>query len=197
MERKVNSKRSLKAIRTLKLIFIFLCIWFVAHELIIIIDGLKTQPVKSKYAIIFGNKVNIDGSLSNRLKARLDKALDLYNDSLVEIFFVSGGLGKEGHYEARVMANYLIANGIPEEIVKIDDFGNTTWLTALNFKNMVPHCQSVIVVTQYYHISRAKLACKKAGICQVSDASPNYFEWRDLYSLFREFFSYYKYLITY
>jgi uncharacterized SAM-binding protein YcdF (DUF218 family) len=52
----------------------------------------------------------------------------------------------------------------------------------------------VIVVSQFYHISRSKLAFRKAGIESVGGAHSKFYELRDVYSLFREFFGYYKYL---
>ena len=69
--------------------------------------------------------------------------------------------------------------------------------TGLNFKKLNPDSEKVIVITQFYHISRAKLALKKVGIKNVGGASPDYFESRDFYSLFREFFGYYKYFFLY
>lgn len=76
-------------------------LWFIIHQIIIITNGLLSKPNKSEYAVILGNKVNNDSTLSKRLKARVLKALDLYNNSLVKKVFVSGGLGKEGFYEAQ------------------------------------------------------------------------------------------------
>ena len=183
--------------KSLKIIVLLFFSWFLIHEVIIIVDGLLSTPRESDYAVIFGSKVNEDGTMSSRLEARMKMGLELYQDSLVKKLFVSGGLGKEGHYEAQVMAKYLIENGVPKEAVVIDDFGNNSWLTASNFKQIIPEDQSVIVVTQYFHISRSKLAFRKVGLEDVSGASPRFFEWRDPYSLFREFFGYYKYLLFY
>ncbi len=171
--------------------------WFVVHEAVIIVDGITAKEEKSEFTVIFGNTVHPDGSLSDRLKARVDKGLALYQDSLADQLFVSGGLGKEGHYEAQKMAEYLIKHGVPKSKIIIDNHGNNSWLTASNFRKMEPDCESVIVVTQFYHISRAKLAFKKLGIDKVSAACPSYFELRDFYSLFREFFGYYLYLLVY
>ena len=184
--------------KRVKIIFLVFLTWFILHEIVIVADGLSNTPTKSEYGVILGNKVNQDGSLSDRLKARLDKGLSLYNDSLVEKLFVSGGLGKEGHYEAQVMANYLIQQGVPKSDIIIDDYGNNTWSTATNFKTVISNqTTAVIVVTQYYHVTRSKLAFKKLGFTNVQGASPMYFEWRDGYALFREFFGFYKYLIVY
>ena len=183
--------------KRLKVILAILLSWFIIHELIIVIDGLKSQPVKSEYGVIFGNTVNYDGSMSERLKSRVNEGLDLYKDSIVKNLFVSGGFGKEGYYEAQVMAEYLSQNGVPKSRITIDNEGNNTWLTASNFKKLKPNCKSVVVVTQYHHLSRSKLAFKKTGVEQVSGSSSDYYELRDFYSLFREFFGYYKYLVVY
>ncbi|MCL5247653.1 YdcF family protein [Cellulophaga sp. 20_2_10] len=170
-------------------------LWFIIHQIIIITDGLISKPNKSEYAVILGNKINNDGTLSKRLKARVLKGLELYNDSLVKKIVVSGGLGKEGFYEAQKMAEFLVENGVKKQNIIIDDYGNNSWLTAMNFKKLKPNSKSVIIVTQFYHITRCKLAFRKLGIKNISAVSPNYFEIRDFYSLFREFFGYYKYLI--
>lgn len=170
-------------------------IWFLGHLLTISIDGLRDEERVAEIAVVFGTKVHEDGSLSERLKARLDKSVVLYQNSLAPMIFVSGGLGKEGHYEGSKMAEYLVQKGIPEHAILIDNKGNTTDLTAKNLRSELPDLQSAIVVTQYFHISRSKLALRNAGITEVSGAHADYFEARDTYSLFREFFGYYKYLI--
>ncbi|WP_205959938.1 YdcF family protein [Flammeovirga aprica] len=179
--------------KTIKFLIYIGIIWFIIHEAYTIIDGIYSQPKKSEFAIIFGNTVNEDGSLSSRLEARVKEGLDLYNAKKVSKLFVSGGLGKEGHYEGQRMALYLIRKGVPQKDIVIDDKGNTSWATAVNFKEQFPDCKSVVVVSQFYHITRSKLALRKVGLEEVSGASPDYFEARDFYGLFREFFGFYKY----
>ena len=53
--------------------------------------------------------------------------------------------------------------------------------------------RSVIVVTQYFHVSRTKLAFRMCGVIDVHGAHANFFEARDAYSLVREFVGYYVY----
>ncbi|MFK7908155.1 MAG: YdcF family protein [Chitinophagales bacterium] len=96
-------------------------VWFSIHEISIIVDGLSDEAVQSDYAVIFGNKVNEDGTLSLRLKSRVDKGLELYRDSVVSKIFVSGGLGKEGFYEGAEMQKYLTAKGVPKEHIIVDN----------------------------------------------------------------------------
>lgn len=174
----------------------FFTLWFVTHTTIITIDGLNDENIKSDVGVIFGNKVNEDGSLSTRLIKRLDKGIELYKDSIIKILIVSGGLGKEGFYEGTKMYEYLVQNGIPKNKIIIDNKGNTTEATAKNVKKKGLDIQSVTVVSQYYHITRAKLAFKNSGFDKIYGVHANYFEFRDIYSLIREFFGYYKYLLV-
>ncbi len=179
------------------MVFLLPILWFVVHECLIVVDGLNDEKPEGTIAVVFGNKVNEDGTLSPRLKARLNKALEIYNDSLVQLLFVSGGLGKEGFYEGNKMREYLISKGVNSEAIRVDNKGNTTMLTAENFFEIYPEVESVTLVTQFYHISRAKLAYRKIGIKNIAGVSADYFEWRDSYSLLREFFGYYKYCLLY
>lgn len=182
----------------IKIAAIILSLFFIIHEILIISDGLiDDTPPAANIAVILGSKVNKDGSLSERLKARLDKGLELFRDSLVKELYVSGGLGKEGFHEGMVMQNYLISKGIPSNLIKVDNQGINTRSTALNFVGDYPSETSAIIVTQYFHVSRCKLAFRQVGIEKVQGVHGDLFELRDPYSAFREFFGFYKYLICY
>ena len=58
-------------------------------------------------------------------------------------------------------------------------------MDSLNFK-------SAITVSQYFHQTRTKKLFRNKGFDNIESASPNYFEIRDFYSIFREFVAYYK-----
>jgi vancomycin permeability regulator SanA len=180
--------------KVLKLITVVLMSWFLIHIVVIVVDGLNDENYKSDVGVILGNKVNPDGSLSERLIARLDKGLQMYQDSLFDLIIVSGGFGKEGHYEGTKMFEYLVEKGVAKNRIIVDDFGNTTQATAKNVRKMKLNITSVTVISQYHHISRTKLAFKNEGFNTVYGGHANYFEVRDFYSITREFFGYYKYL---
>ena len=183
---------------TLKKLLILVSLIFIIHEIVIITDGLiDDDNTKNNIAVILGSKVNLDGSLSKKLKARLDRGYQLYSDAQVSKLYVSGGLGKEGFYEGTVMADYLVSKGVPEKLITIDDNGINTRHTALNFVKDYPSETSVTIVSQYFHITRCKLAFKQVGITNVTGVHCDYFELRDLYAVVREFFGFYKYLIYY
>lgn len=173
----------------------FFLVWFVTHTAIILVDGLTDDNQKSDLGVIFGNKVNPDGTLSERLMKRCDKGVELYKDSLIARIVVSGGLGKEGYEEGTKMYEYLLSKGVPPAKILIDNNGNTTEATVTNVKKMNLNPHSITVITQYYHVSRAKLAFRKAGFKNVYGTHAAYLEFRDGYSIVREFFGFYNYLL--
>jgi vancomycin permeability regulator SanA len=156
--------------------------WFLLHVAATTIDGLTDNAQPANCLLVLGNTVNADGTLSPRLRGRLDKALDLYRAGISPTIFVSGGLGKEGHYEGTAMRQYLVAHGVPSAAILVDNVGNTTQATARNFAAtaQVRHFSSVVVVSQFFHISRTKLLLKQQQLPRIYGAHANYYELRDI-----------------
>ncbi|MCM3714733.1 YdcF family protein [Alkalihalobacillus oceani] len=181
------------------LLLLVLLLWFIIHSAIMIADGLQDDARQTDVAVVLGNKVDDNGQPAHRLQARLDKAADLYQQGYFPFIIVSGGVGKEGFDEAEVMKDYLMNRGIPAEQILTDSAGNNTFLTAKHTDAIMNDSgfTSVTVISQYFHITRTKLAFHKAGIENVSGAHADLFEWRDLYSIFREWPAFYKYLLFY
>jgi vancomycin permeability regulator SanA len=185
------------ATRLLRSTLLLLGSWALLHILFITADGLLDTTEPADCLVVLGNTVNADGTLSARLQARLDKAADLYKARVSPMIFVSGGLGKKGHYEGTAMQRYLVRQGIPAAIV-VDNAGDNTLATARNFAQMA-HARnftSALVVTQFFHLTRTKLMLRQQGITRVEGAHAEYIEWRDAYALVREFFATYAYLLA-
>lgn len=171
---------------------------FLVHSAYIIHDGLKDELNIVDVGIVLGNKVELSGVPSMRLKARLDRTVELYRKNYFDHIIVSGGIGKEGYDEAVVMKDYLVTKGIPGDIIILDHEGYNTFLTAQNSKEIMLHnnFDTAMVISQYFHITRTKLAFKKLGL-SVYSAHARIFEIRDIYSYAREFAGFYKYLLFY
>ena len=172
-------------------------LWFIIHTLVITADGLKDELEVSDAAVVLGNKVELNGKPSKRLQGRLDKATELYENNYFKYIIVSGGIGKEGFDEAAVMKEYLAEKGIPDDKILLDSNGYNSYMTAKNTKAIMDDMgfNSTMIITQFYHISRTKLAFDKVGIENVYSAHASYLDLRDAYSVVREFFAYYKYLL--
>jgi vancomycin permeability regulator SanA len=182
---KINSK--------LKILFTLLFLWVFIHTLVITLDGFTDKNATADIAVILGNKVNEDGTLSKRLQKRLECGLGLFKNARVQRILVSGGFGKEGFYEAEKMKVFLIDNGVPDSLILIDNYGVNTLATVKNTLNINKkmHFKSIIVVSQFYHVTRTKMLFRKLGYQNVSSCCPKYLEWRDFYSTLREFLAFY------
>ena len=155
----------------------------------IVVDGVRDDVQSSDVGVVLGSKVMPDGTPSARLRARLDKAADLYRQGMFRHIIVSGGTGVEGYSEGLVMAAYLRdRQTIPVDAILVDEHGNTTEATARNSAAiMAAHgFKSAVVVTQFFHVTRSRYALQRAGVGTVYGAHANHIEARDLYSLGRE-----------
>ncbi|MGK6341652.1 YdcF family protein [Chryseobacterium sp. DT-3] len=179
--------------RTFEILITIMLLWLCGHLIYIIVDGLTDKNMHADIAVILGNTVNEEGTLSERLEKRVECGLNLYRYGRVKKILVSGGLGKEGFYEGDKMKEYLIKNKVSDSIIIVDNFGNNTLATVNNTLKLKDslNFQSLIVVSQYFHLTRTKMLFRKQHFKNVSSVSPQYFELRDIYSLLREFVAYY------
>lgn len=155
---------------------------------VLVLAGLCDHVGSSDIALVLGSKVESDGTPSPRLRARLDRTLELYRAGYFPLVVASGGTGPEGYDEATVMRDYLVTHGIPIDRIIMDSLGATTFLSARNTLAIARQrkLSSVFVVSQYFHLPRARLALTKFGISTVYSAHARYFEARDVYSSLRE-----------
>ncbi len=177
-------------------VFLFIAV-FLLTVFFLIADGFDDKIQRSDVAIILGSMVRPDGVVSDRLAARLDKGLELYNEGLIHTIIVSGGTGKEGVNEAVVMKRYLMTHQIPDSSIIVDDQGNNTRATARNSAALMRQYgfKSALIISQYFHMSRTYLAFQHCNISPIYKAHAHYFEGRDLYSIAREVFGFYSYLL--
>lgn len=187
-----------------RIILIFLlsaASFFTVHTTVNIIYGFASKPKVSDVIVVYGNQVNSDKTPSKRLKARLDKAIDLYKKGFSKYIIVTGGIDSNNNDEALIMKKYLTEIGsIEESIITADSSGINTHHSALFVKSFLKKkgLKSIINVSQYSHIMRTDLAMKKEGIAKTSSCSADYFfEPRNFYSLIRECVAFYYYLFKY
>lgn len=163
---------------------------------LIVADGLTDEVTPGDVAIVPGNQVYPDGTPSARLAARLDRAVELFEQRRARRVIVSGGTGKEGVPEGDAMKRYLVSKGVPASAVLVDNAGVDTWATARNATAIMRanDLRGAVVVSQHFHIARTRLAFRKQGI-EAGGAHARFFELRDLYSTAREVPAYAQYAL--
>jgi vancomycin permeability regulator SanA len=187
--------------RKMKIAIRLILLWVVIHLAYISLDGLRDYKGTADVAVVLGNRVDADSSLSPVLQGRVDRALLLYRQGRVHKIMASGGNGVNGGKvpEGLAMRRYLVQKGVPPADIIEDNEGANTYLTAKDFRTVADslHCSSVIVVSSFYHITRCKYIFRKLDIRNVHSASSDVFYVNDLVGLLREFPALYKYMFWY
>ena len=133
-------------------------------------DQLLGEP---RVMIVLGCQVREDGP-SVLLRDRLDEALAYWEDHEDTLIVVSGGQGSnEPTTEARAMADYLMAGGVPEEQLLLEEgshntFQNFQYSRALLDQADADESQGVLVVSNGFHLTRARMLAQRAGFEEVS-----------------------------
>jgi uncharacterized SAM-binding protein YcdF (DUF218 family) len=185
--------------RILHLILIFAGIYLLAAVLLGV-AGMAEDSARVDALVVFGNKVEPSGEPSPSLASRLDRAVLLFQQGRASWVIVSGGLGKEGWNEADVMADYLVARGIPRQLILVDGAGNNTYLTAQHTAELAQQygLHRFLLVSHFYHLPRARLTFQRLGMTQVSIAHAERFVARDFYyGLLREVIAFPVYFLRY
>ncbi len=78
----------------------------------------------------------------------------------------SGGLGEHPPSEAKVMRGLLVAQGVPEQAIILDENSFTTFDSAVQAKVLMRAngLEEAIIVTDRYHILRGLLAFRAMGV---------------------------------
>ena len=174
--------------RTLKWFIALVGAGFLSAAAAISAYGMADHVVAADVVVVPGNTVHPDGTLSGRLKGRLDAAVDIYRAGKCQAILVSGAVGSEGVDESGAMRSYLVQHGVPERQVIQDPQGVNTEATARNTAIAMRQrgFRTALAVSQYFHVPRLRLLLQRQGVEVVGNAHARYFEMRDAYSLARE-----------
>ncbi len=126
-----------------------------------VVADLENEHVDA--IVVLGASVYADGTPSKMLADRLDVAIGLYNAGAADTIIVSGD-GRESHYdESDAMKTYCVNSGVSEDDVYVDRAGYNTYASMYRVKN-VYGAESIIVVTQAYHLYRCLADAQGQGM---------------------------------
>ena len=105
---------------------------------------------------------------SAALKYRLDEAVEYLEDNPKTICIVSGGQGaNEPYSEAEGMAQYLKEQGIDASRILLEDKSLNTEQNMEYSKALIKDGASVGIITNDFHLFRAKQIAQKYGLDNV------------------------------
>jgi uncharacterized SAM-binding protein YcdF (DUF218 family) len=123
----------------------------------------QARPVD---AIVVMGAAQYDGRPSKLLAARLDHALELYQDGYAPLIVTTGGNRPGDRFtEAETSANYLIERGVPAEAI-IQVAGENSYESLELASNEVRFrgLHSVLLVSDPYHMLRTRLIAQELGL---------------------------------
>ncbi|WP_258067065.1 YdcF family protein [Arthrobacter sp. GMC3] len=140
--------------------------------------GRMRYSISPDVVVILGSQV-MGGKVPPLLRSRLDKGLEVYGKAPADVpplLIPSGGRGPgESCSEGEAMAEYLLAQGVPQQDVAAETRAANTEQN-LRFSAVVAATHGrrgpLLVVTSNYHVLRAALLSRKVGLDAQVVGSP-------------------------
>ena len=140
----------------------------------------RIPPFDRDYILIHGCQIRRDGTLTNLLKGRADRAVEFARMQKEAagrdiIFVPSGGQGPDEPFsEAEAIRNYLLSIGIPEDRILTEDRSMNTLENLRNCAALIRSRGggSVAFSTSNYHVFRTGLLASELGLSYEGIGSP-------------------------
>ncbi|MDO5628402.1 MAG: ElyC/SanA/YdcF family protein [Mobilicoccus sp.] len=129
------------------------------------IYSVEDVPV-NEVALVLGAGVYADGTPQPFLAARLDLAAELLRRGKVTRLLLTGDGQSDTHDEPAAMRTYLLALGVPDEVLMLDPDGVDTYASCVQASRM--GLSHATLVSQTYHLPRALALCRAVGIDAVA-----------------------------
>jgi len=118
-------------------------------------------------AIVVMGAAQYDGRPSPVLRARLDHAIELYEDGIAPVIWVTGGrLAGDRFTEASASDRYLQQRGIPPDALRLETHGTSSWesLAATARFLRAAGTTQVVLVSSPYHALRTEHIAAEVGL---------------------------------
>ena len=131
-----------------------------AKQYILEIDELK--DIKVDCVMVLGAGL-WDGEPSPMLRERLDFGLKAFETGCSDRLLMSGDHGTEYHDEVNAMKDYLVGKGVERDVIFLDHAGFSTYESMYRARDVF-EVDSMVIVTQTYHLYRAVYDARKLGV---------------------------------
>lgn len=124
-------------------------------------------------ALVLGCAVWPDGP-SPTLRRRARQAAGLWHRGEVAVVVACGGLGRHPPTEAEAIRGLLLAEGVPDEAIRLEDRSRSTHENILFALPILAGlgARRVVIVTDVTHAPRARLIARGLGLCASSSSPP-------------------------
>jgi uncharacterized SAM-binding protein YcdF (DUF218 family) len=128
--------------------------------------GQVDRTRRADVIVVLGARVWPSGRPSDALARRTLHSVKLYKEGLAATIVCSGALGTFPPTEAQAAARLAMDQGVPPEAIVLEEQGHSTEESAFFVSEIMRArgWQRAIVVSDAYHLWRAKLLFGKAGV---------------------------------
>lgn len=116
----------------------------------------------SEYALVLGAGLKKDGMPTELLRDRVITSIRALRSEKIKRILFSGSINHKGFSEPMAMKKIAESQGVNLNQVILDDKGNSTFDSCVNFL-FSNYPQPVILVTQPFHLPRSLLICQLLG----------------------------------
>ena len=176
-------------------------ICFVASYRSIDEQSRRDETRSADVIIVLGSAVWPNEQPSPSLKARTDRAIELYWGGYATHLILSGGLGRHPPEEAEVMRRLAAQAGIPSEVLILDRDARSTRESLLGASEIMLDrgWDTILVVSDPFHMKRSLLMAEDMGLAAHGSPaldSPTYTVFsRRVYYTSREVLALWWYLV--
>lgn len=202
MRQSYQPRRRWSLLRLLLLLLLTAALGFSYLVWQVYVVGAQDNAQAADVIVVLG-AAQYNGQPSPVLRARLDHALDLYNQGLAGAILTTGGSQAGDRFtEADAAANYLQAQGVPVEALARETDGRSTWQSLESASAIMQRrgWHTAILVSDPFHMLRSARMAGDLGIVAYTSptrSSPISADrgWEATYAL-REAASYVAYLFA-
>lgn len=178
-----------------RIVFLVLLIWFFVCSVLagmIYYTGTVDEATASDVIIVLGAGMTRDGRPNWALRQRSEHAAELWKIGYAPMVICTGGVGRNTtRSEADGCREVLEREGVPRSAILLEDTSRSTEENALNSRAIMDAegWENAIIVSDSYHVFRARHIFERAGIEVVLSPVPMermQRPWFYVYSMFRE-----------
>jgi uncharacterized SAM-binding protein YcdF (DUF218 family) len=128
---------------------------------------------RAEAIVVLGARLLPDGSPGNALSRRIAVGIALWHRGAAPLLLLSGGGGRV-RAEADAMAEAALAAGVPRSALLIEPRSGNTLENAVESAALLRRrgLRSVLLVSERYHLYRARLLFRRAGLDVVAGLAP-------------------------
>ncbi len=130
-------------------------------------SAARSDQARTSEAIVVLGTAQYNGRPSPVLKARLDHAVALYRRKLAPVIVVTGGSQPGDRVtEATASANYLLAQGVPDDAVLREVSGSSSWQSLAAVAAFLDdrNIDEVLLVSDPFHSYRIRAIADELGL---------------------------------